>query len=594
MLDLAALLRVPQVDTEYGFDLSLDGKKLAFAWNSGAQWEIFQLELSNNGKIEQLTQGPGGKFSPKYSPDGQQVAYLVDLDGSEEFDIWLMDLESLRCENLTPRTAFSFQPNISWSPDSSQIACIADQKGTFCTYLLDLETKEFRLMLDTPQPDWDLCYAPDGAWLAVEAEGQAQDYQVHLIAIPSGQVMRLEKNGKSLNAQQVCWSPDSSRLAFISDIDGYNNICLLNLQGGEFTWLTRGDGDKSMPAWSADGNRLVYIHAQGPENWLVVLNLSSGESKRYQAGLGVHARPCFASSDQQLVFTFENPSHPPDLWLLSLPEGSCCQLTDSLPAEFDKSLFHKPDHLEYTSIDGVRVPALLYRPVVCERLPPAVILIHGGPSWLFQYSWYPLIQHMLSRGWLVLAPNYRGSTGYGRTWQLASRFDLGGADANDVIAAAQFLKQANLADPARITVTGRSHGGYLTMVCLTQAPEIWAGGSAVVPFLNWFTSHVHSREDLQHWDTENMGDPIVNAELWRSRSPYFFLDRITAPVQLICGAHDPRCPASESIEAHGRLLSMGKMVDFKLYADEGHVFLKMENQIDAELRRVEFLTRCLG
>ena len=594
MLDLAALLKVPQVDTEYGFDLSPDGKRLTFAWNRSGQWEIYQLDLTNSGKIEQLTQGPGGKFSPKYSPDGHWIAYLVDLDGGEAFDVYLMDLEAQRSENLTPHTPFSFQPNLSWSPDGAQIACISDSQGNFCTYILELETKELRLFLDTPNPDWDLSYAPDGAWLAVEAEGQAQDYQVHLVAIPSGQVRRLEKDGKALNAQQVCWVPDSSRLSFVSDMDGYTNIAMLNLQDGEFTWLTRGEGDKSMPAWSADGSRLAYLHTQGPENWLVVLNLESGENKHFQAGPGAHARPCFTPSGEQLVFTFENPSHPPDLWLLSLSEGSCRQLTRSLPPEFDKSLFSMPEHLEYTSLDGVRVPALLYRPAASEKLPPAVILVHGGPSWLFQYNWYPLFQHMLSRGWLVIAPNYRGSTGYGRAWQLASRYDLGGVDANDVIAAAQFLKRANLADPDRIVVTGRSHGGYLTMVCLTQAPEIWAGGSAIVPFLNWFTGHANSREDLQHWDLENMGDPVTNAELWRSRSPYFFLDKISAPVQLICGAHDPRCPVSESIEARDRLISLGKPVDFQLYTDEGHAFLKMENQIDSELRRVEFLARCLG
>ncbi len=157
----------------------------------------------------------------------------------------------------------------------------------------------------------------------------------------------------------------------------------------------------------------------------------------------------------------------------------------------------------------------------------------------------------------------------------------------------RFYTKAGLADPERIVVTGRSHGGYLTMVCLTQAPEIWAGGSAVVPFLNWFTGHANSREDLQHWDLENMGDPVTNAELWRSRSPYFYLDRISAPVQLICGAHDPRCPASESIEARERLLAMGKAVDFHLYPDEGHTFLKMDNLIDAEVQRVGFLARCL-
>ena len=107
--------------------------------------------------------------------------------------------------------------------------------------------------------------------------------------------------------------------------------------------------------------------------------------------------------------------------------------------------------------------------------------------------------------------------------------------------------------------------------------------------MNWFTSHENSREDLQHWDRENFGDPEENRDLWYSRSPYFFLDKVNAPVQLICGAHDVRCPASESKQAYEELLAKGRECDYVLYPDEGHSFLKMENLIDAKRRRMGFL-----
>jgi dipeptidyl aminopeptidase/acylaminoacyl peptidase len=131
------------------------------------------------------------------------------------------------------------------------------------------------------------------------------------------------------------------------------------------------------------------------------------------------------------------------------------------------------------------------------------------------------------------------------------------------------------------------------MTCLTRYPELWAAGSAVVPFLNWFTAHANTRADLQHWDIENLGDPVENHDLWYQSSPFFFLDQVRAPVQLICGANDPRCPASESIQARDLLQALGKEVDLVLYPDEGHVFLDVENVVDSELRRVEFLARAL-
>ena len=248
-------------------------------------------------------------------------------------------------------------------------------------------------------------------------------------------------------------------------------------------------------------------------------------------------------------------------------------MTHSLPVELADKAFIMPEEISYPGMDGTPIPALLFK----SQLPKpgaAVILVHGGPDWFFEMTWYPLMAHMASRGWTVLTPNYRGSTGYGRKWQEASRFDFGGVDTDDVAAGAIFLQREGLCDPKRIAVSGRSHGGYLTASCMTRYPDLWAAGSAFVPFLNWFTNHNEIRPDLQQWDIENFGDPVENYELWKERSPSFFLDRILAPLQLICARHDARCPVSDLIEAEAALRQMGKEVELIIYEDEGHAFLK--------------------
>ena len=242
---------------------------------------------------------------------------------------------------------------------------------------------------------------------------------------------------------------------------------------------------------------------------------------------------------------------------------------------------------------GFQLQGLLYTRLHAEGPVPAVLNVHGGPNWLSQITWDPFTQHMVSRGWIVLAPNYHGSTGYGKEWQLGSRFDLGGVDTEDVVAGANYLDEQGLALPDKIAVTGRSWGGYLTMTCLTQFPERWVAGSASVPFLNWFTSHENSRGDLQHWDWENFGNPEDDYDLWYERSPYFFLDRINAPVQLVCGENDVRCPASESLQAAEELRRLGKEVDYVIFDGEGHALLKVECQVAAKSRRVEFLAKQL-
>jgi dipeptidyl aminopeptidase/acylaminoacyl peptidase len=601
VLDLETLLRVPYVDPDYGFSLNADGAQVAFAYNRTGQWEIYVMALDGSAAARQITTGPGAKFAPRWSPDGGRLAYALDVDGGEVLDILVCDLATDKHCNLTPDTPDSIQPNYAWSPDGSQIAFISDRAGRFDTYVMPSAGSPARRVLDQAYPDWEVRWSPDGRWLAVVADASGQDSATYVVPAAGGEARPLGQNGEWIAAKDACWSPDSRRIAFSSNLRGFFDIGVYELETGQITWVTAGKGDKEQPAWSPDGQRLAYVISEGPVTSLAVLELARDRVSTYQVEPGVHYRPRFTADGGRLLFVFDNPRHPDDLWQLSLADGALRQLTRSLPQDLEGTAFAIPRTVRYPSLDGIEVPALLYMPRGAQDeaanqpkgLPPAVVYIHGGPNWLTQITWDPLVQHMASRGWVVLAPNYRGSTGYGRAWQLANRFDLGGGDTQDVVAGADYLIRAGLADPARIAATGRSYGGYLTMTSLTQFPDRWAAGSAVVPFLNWFTGHANSREDLQHWDLENLGDPENDHDLYYERSPFFFLDRVTAPVQLICGAHDPRCPASESVQARDALVAQGKACDLVLYADEGHSFLKIENVVDAKKRRLDFLADAL-
>jgi dipeptidyl aminopeptidase/acylaminoacyl peptidase len=520
------------------------------------------------------------------------LAFSVDFDGSEAFHLFVLDLDTGRQSDLTPHQDCSLQANFSWSPDGKHIAFISDQTGQFDVYLASIEGGDARLVLDAGYPAWKVCWSPDGLWLAVTVEAGGIDYGTTIVPVSGvGETRQIVDETGPIDAGQVCWSPDGLRLAFTSDVHGYNNIGIYEISTGHIAWETDGEGEKQFPEWSPDGTKLAYVLNRGTVSWLAVQGL--GESPLLvQVEPGVHYHPRFTPDGNQIVFIFDNPCHPDDLWSMSLDGGTFSQLTRSLPEKLNNLQFIMPEEIVYPGMDGVPVPALLFKPQD-QKPAPAVILIHGGPDWFFEMTWYPLMAHMASRGWIVLAPNYRGSTGYGRTWQEASRFDFGGVDNDDVAAGALFLMQNDLVDPKRVGITGRSHGGYLTMTCLTKYPQLWKVGSAIVPFINWFTNHKFIRPDLQHWDLENFGDPEKDYDLWFERSPYFFLDQVSAPVQLIAGRLDQRCPVGDSIEAHAELKRLGKDVELVLYEDEGHTFLKAENVLDSEQRRVEFLARYL-
>jgi dipeptidyl aminopeptidase/acylaminoacyl peptidase len=604
MIDLKRLLRVPFVDVEFGFDISPDGKSVAFASNLTGGWEIYQLDLSASNLPKPASVGIGGKFGPKYSPDGTRLAYVVDFDGGENYHIFIQEiLPERRAQpavegpprDLTPNIDFAIQPNICWSPDGAQIAFLADITNCFGTYVMPSEGGEIRLLLENGFPAWDVNWSPDGRHLAVMSEGSGQDYFTFIIPLDGGEAFSIAIDGNPINAHHPAWSPDGTQLAFHSNIpNGFHQIGIFDMSTRSITWLTDEQANFRSPHWSQDGTQLAYVRAQGASDEIVVRSLGDGTEQSFSVETGAHYTPHFTPDGKSVIFAFNNPRCPPDFWMCDLASGELRQLTHSLPADMAGAPYVMPQEITYPGMDGTPVPALLFNSDDANETTPAVVVIHGGPNWHYQVEWNPIMVHLASRGWTVIAPNYRGSTGYGRDWQYAIRFKIGSIDTDDVAAGVQYLLENKLANPEHIAITGRSHGGYLTMTCLTRYPDLWCAGAAVVPFLNWFTGHENSREDLQHWDIENFGDPEENHERWYQASPFFFLDKVKAPVQLICGENDPRCPASESVEARDKLLSHGCEVDFALYEGEGHAFLKIENVVDSELRRVNFLAKALN
>ena len=169
-MDLEELLTIPSVDTDGGFDISPDGKHLAFSWNQSGQPELYLLPLDGSSLPRQITFEPGGKFAPKFSPDGNWLAYAVDLEGSEAFDIWVCDIKQDIHTNLTPDTPEANQLNVSWSPDGTQMAFVCDHSGQFDTYIMPSGGGPARRVLALSHVDWDVRWSPDGSHLAVVSE----------------------------------------------------------------------------------------------------------------------------------------------------------------------------------------------------------------------------------------------------------------------------------------------------------------------------------------------------------------------------------------------------------------------------------------
>ncbi|MBV9087543.1 MAG: S9 family peptidase, partial [Acidobacteriaceae bacterium] len=170
-------------------------------------------------------------------------------------------------------------------------------------------------------------------------------------------------------------------------------------------------------------------------------------------------------------------------------------------------------------------------------------------------------------------------------------FDMGGGDLSDVVAAAEFIKKSGYIDPKKIALMGGSYGGYMTMMGVTKTPDLWAAGVAIVPFVNWFTEIENEDPVLRQYDLATMGDPVKDKARLQERSPIFFVDQIKAPLLLLAGGNDPRCPKEEAMQVADEVKKRGGVAELKIYDDEGHGFSRVSNQIDAYSRVAAFLKK---
>jgi dipeptidyl aminopeptidase/acylaminoacyl peptidase len=193
------------------------------------------------------------------------------------------------------------------------------------------------------------------------------------------------------------------------------------------------------------------------------------------------------------------------------------------------------------------------------------------------------------KGFAVLQPNYRGSTGYGREFLHLHDKDLGGGDLLDTLFAGKYMVDSGMTDDDKLGFWGASYGGYLCLMALTKEPSMWAAGVSIVGFFDWETEFATERGYLQAYDRKKMGDPKENPELFRDRSPAHFLDRLQAPLLMTASSRDVRCPPTESRAVVEKLRKMGKSVEYHEYPDEGHWPRKRENLKDLYTRSARFL-----
>lgn len=580
---------------------SPDGKQIAFISNMSGRNNLW-LVSAEGGFPTQLTVSDQRQTSPTWSPDGKWIAYQSDYDGDEQWDIFLVSPKTGKVVNLT-QTREIAEMDPTWSPDGRYLAYLVKPK-TSAAYEIDVYDMVMReikhITTNTPQDksNTNPIWSKDGKFIVyTQEQAKGTDSNMFIANVESVQstVLTPHEGEKLYSANDI--SPDGKRILLTSNAaNGYDNVGLLDIASKNMTWLTRDKWEIRGGEFSHDGQRLTFTaNVDGNED-IYVHDLASGKSTALAIPKGVNSpaggHSAFSPDGQRLLYYHNGPTAPGDLWVYHLATGKSQQITQSLVGGIRSEDMVEPYLVHYPSRDGKwTISAFLYVPFNMARngQNAAIVYIHGGPASQSVNSFNRFVQYAVNQGYMVLAPNYRGSTGYGKEFQQANLFDMGGGDLQDVLAGVDFIKQTGHLDPKKIAVMGGSYGGYLSMMAVTKAPDFWAAGVPIVPFVNWFTEIQNEDPVLQQSDLATMGDPVKNKALYEDRSPINYIDQIKAPLLLLAGGHDPRCPKSETEQVVEAIRKRGGTVDYKIYDNEGHGFARVENQIDAYKRVGDFL-----
>jgi dipeptidyl aminopeptidase/acylaminoacyl peptidase len=556
---------------------SPDGSQIVFVSGLGGSTELWSADPSS-GVLKQLTVGMGGVghlavFMPQWSPNGEYVAYVSAKTGVDE--IWLYARDGSADRQLT--CLGGRIEAFSWSPDSQSIALTSNCFGAFDIYRVNVADGATARLTSGAQYDVYPWFTPDGKILFARLNDAWTDHDVILMNADGSnpRVVLQDHNffdyhyGRTLNYPKV--SPDGKTFLFRSHRSGWINVWAAPVEGGREAWqIAPADADQSDAMWSPDGSQIAYIENHNGTLDLRVVSAKGGAPRVLVAPqVGVCTVPSWSPDGKQLTYLFGTPTSPNDVWTVNVASGATRQLTHSMLGGGVKDRLVVPKKIAYKTFDGLMINAYLYVPSESNngQRYPGIMWIHGGPTSQYMDTFQANVQFFTQQGYVVLLPNIRGSSGYGRHFEDLNDRDWGHGDLQDVVAGVDYLKTLDVIDPAHMGITGTSYGGIMSMDAVSFTQNVFQAAIPCSGYGNFL--HMSDEQELRHIKLlEYEFGKLPEAEaIYRYCSPIFSVSQATTPCFLVHG--EGRYPGSSSSRDFALALEMAyKPFWYKSYPGE--------------------------
>ncbi|TDP88888.1 alpha/beta hydrolase family protein [Labedaea rhizosphaerae] len=565
------------------FDLSPDGRRVVVVGDGSGTPQPWVFPLDNP---EAAVRFPveGAAQRCVWRPDGSRFAVVVDPDGREDNQLYEIEPDTGAVHEVCVRPGVRHELGVPYaagsspySPDGRLLAYATNGRvsDVFDVVVRDLTTGTERTVVrageDVPADRYlPAVFSPDSRQLLVIRLHQNTEYQVYVSDVDTGAVRLLVGGDGPGKYQPVAWRPEGIYLCATRDGD-FTGLALLT-PDGRMDWLDAPDRDVDYAAVAADGSRLAWfvnhdgysaMRHRGPDGEThEVTSLPPGVAAE-ELGLFGFA-PRLDATGREAVVLLGRPGMPPQLWRVGLPEGTATPV-----GRQPEPVIAPPEVVRFGA--PATVSGLLYRPAGDGPFP-AVLVVHGGPEAQARPSSDYMVDKFVGAGMAVLAPNIRGSSGFGLRFQRQVYRDWGGGDLVDLRAAAEFLGTVSWIDPDRIGVYGASYGGFASLSCATRLPEYWRAVAAECAVAD-LVADVRTfpptwRRRARDW----VGDPDDAADHARlaAASPLSYVDAVRAPVLLVHGTNDTRADIGSVDAFHTELRRLGKEVDYHRIDGAGH------------------------
>jgi dipeptidyl aminopeptidase/acylaminoacyl peptidase len=578
--------------------LSPDGARVAFRTSITGVPQLWVVD-AGGGWPTQLTFGEPVTFHA-WSPAGDRILYGTDRGGNEREGYYLISPDgTAERELLAPSDAF--RAFGGFSPDGARIAYSTTERNgrDYDVHVLDLASGQDREVFRGTFGFYVAAWRPDGKALILSETRGEDANDVHLLDLDTGAARVLFQPAEAARFHGFAWKPDGSGFYLATNLDrDFSGLAWYDARQGALSFVDTPAHDVESVALTRDGRYLVWTTNQGGYSQVHGRDLTGGKelaAPALPAGvLGLEV----ATAAPVLAVDAGGPQLPGDIWIWRLDSGSLQRVTHSATAGLDMSRMVVPTHHDLPARDGVVLHGLLYLPpgTPAGARPPVLVSVHGGPTAQARPRFQPVHQYLLTRGIAIFDFNFRGSTGYGKTF---ARLDNGRLRPNavrDLEDALAWLAADGRVDAARAAVMGGSYGGYLTNAALVTFPDLFRAGVSMVGVSNWITAlegaspGLKASDRLEYGDIEDPGD----REFFRQLSPLTHVDRVRTPLMVMHGANDPRDPVSESDQFVDAIRGRGGEVEYLRFPDEGHGIRKLQNRIIAYRRAARFLEKHLG